>query len=162
MQTPDAIIKCTEPLRVAEAVATAPGVGTENIGPLLVPLSDEVFAHLQSAGVKPGISIAHYEKQANDGTIRIHVGFEVGTQELPDSDRVRVVELPVVEVASVIHRGPMEGLADAFLALIRWTTQSGHERSGPSRELYHHWDYEDPARHVTELQVVLTAHAGRD
>jgi hypothetical protein len=49
----------------------------------------------------------------------------------------------------------MEDIAPAFEALIDWTKDSGHTLAGPSRELYHHWDDEDPAGHVTELQLLL-------
>ena len=49
----------------------------------------------------------------------------------------------------------MEGIAPAFEALMTWTKDSGYTVAGPSRELYHHWDEEDPAGHITELQLPL-------
>jgi effector-binding domain-containing protein len=67
-----------------------------------------------------------------------------------------VIDLPVVEVASVIHRGTMEDIAPAFEALMRWTADRGYKPIGPSRELYHEWHDEDPTLHVTELQLLVT------
>jgi effector-binding domain-containing protein len=161
VQLQDVVTKRTEPVRVAEAVGTAPGVGTETISPIFRTLFQEVLAHLKRGGASPGISIGHYERRADDGSIKLHVGFDLGAQELADSARVHVVELPVVEVASVIHQGTMEGIAGAFDALMHWTEQRGYQLAGPSRELYHEWHDEDPTRHVTELQLVLTPSAAQ-
>ena len=51
---------------------------------------------------------------------------------------------PAVQVASVIHRGAMEGIEPAFEALVRWIEDSGYRMAGPSRELYHEFHLEDP------------------
>jgi effector-binding domain-containing protein len=72
---------------------------------------------------------------------------------VPSSHSVAIVDLRVIEVASVIHRGTMEGIAPAFESLIRWVDDSGYQVVGPVRELYHEWHDEDPTLHVTELQV---------
>jgi DNA-binding transcriptional MerR regulator len=152
----DVVIKATEPVRIAEAAGTAPAFGTENVGPVFQRLLPQVLAHLNACRARPGISVALYEEPADDGSVVMHVGFDIGAQEVADSDRVHVVELPVVEVASMIYRGPMEGIASAFDALMRWTADSGYRMAGPSRELYHEWHEEDPARHITELQLVVT------
>jgi effector-binding domain-containing protein len=156
VQIRDTVIKRTQPVRVAEAVGTAPAFGTENISPVFTRLLPEVVAHLKAVGARPGISIAHYEVPNDGGVVVLHVGFDVGVQEVADGGRVRVVDLPVVEVASVIHRGPMSGIAGAFDALARGAKDSGYKLEGPSRELYHEWHDEDPSRHVTELQLLVT------
>jgi DNA-binding transcriptional MerR regulator len=43
----DVVIKQTEPIRLAEAVGTAPGYGSDNLGPLFARLLPEVLEHLQ-------------------------------------------------------------------------------------------------------------------
>ena len=49
----------------------------------------------------------------------------------------------------------MEDIAAVFDALLTWTKDSGYTLDGPSRELHLHWDDQDPAAHVTELQLQL-------
>ncbi len=149
----DIVIKQTQPIRIAQSAAR--GLTHADIAPAFGRLLPEVLAHLESVGAKPGISAAYYEDQngtAEEGSIVLHAGFEIGDQDVPDSDRVTVVDLPVVEVASVVHRGAMDGITTSWEALVRWTEVSGYRLAGDCRELYHEWHEEDPARHVTELQ----------
>jgi effector-binding domain-containing protein len=155
MDVQDIVIKHTLPLRVAEAVGTAPGFGTENLGPIFGQLLPEVLGHLDGTGARPGISVAHYEELADDGTVVVHAGFDIDDQDVPDSDRVHVVDLPVIEVASVVHRGSMTDVVPVYEALVRWIEDSGYRLAGRSRELYHEWHEEDPTRHVTELQLPI-------
>jgi DNA-binding transcriptional MerR regulator len=156
MSSLDVAIKTTQPVRIAEASATAPGFGSDNLGPVFQRLSPEVIAHLERAGARPGIMIAWYERPADDGSVVLHAGFDIADQDVPDSDRVRVVELPSVTAASVVHHGSMEHVVPVYEALVRWIEDSGNRLSGPSRELYHHWDMTDPAARVTELQLPLS------
>jgi DNA-binding transcriptional MerR regulator len=149
----DVVIKQTQPIRIAQAAAA--GLTHADIGPAFGRLLPEVLSRLEAVGAKPGISAAYYEDEngtAEEGSIVLHAGFEIGDQDLPDSDRVTVVNLPVVEVASVVHRGSMDGISAAWEALVRWTEDSGYRLAGDCRELYHEWHEENPAEHVTELQ----------
>jgi DNA-binding transcriptional MerR regulator len=155
MDVQDIVIKRTLPVRIAEAEATAPGFGHENLGPVFGRLLPEVVGHLAQAGARPGISVAHYDEPAEDGTIVVHAGFEIGDQDVPDSERVRVVELPIVEVASVVHRGSMADVVPAYETLVRWIEDSGYHLAGRSRELYLEWHNEDPTSNVTELQLPI-------
>jgi effector-binding domain-containing protein len=152
----DVVIKQAEPIRLAEAVGTAPGYGSDNLGPLFARLLPVVLDHLTRVGAKPGISVGHYEDPQDDGSVVLHAGFEIGDQDVPSSEFVQVADLPSVLVASVIHRGPMEGIEPAFEALMRWIECSGYRWAGACRELYHEFHHEDPTCHVTELQVPVT------
>jgi DNA-binding transcriptional MerR regulator len=152
----DVVIKQAEPIRLAEAVGTAPGYGSDNLGPLFARLLPVVLDHLTRVGAKPGISVGHYEDPQDDGSVVLHAGFEIGDQDVPSSEFVQVADLPSVLVASVIHRGPMEGIEPAFEALMRWIEYSGYRWAGACRELYHEFHDEDPTCHVTELQVPVT------
>ncbi len=157
MQLNDVVIKQSEPIRLAEAVGTAPGYGSDNLGPLFARLLPEVIEHLTRVGAKPGMSVGHYEWPTDDGSVVLHAGFAIGDQDIPSSEVVRVVDLPSVQVASVIHRGTMDGIEPAFEALVRWIEDSGYRLAAPSRELYHEFHHEDPTRHVTELQIPVTS-----
>jgi effector-binding domain-containing protein len=116
-----------------------------------------VLAYLDAVGADHGISVGKYEYQgsAEDYTIVLHAGVDIGDQDVPDGEDVRVVDLPVVEVASIVYRGPMDGIPSAWEALVRWVDDRGYRLIGDSRELYHEHHEDDPARHVTELQVAI-------
>lgn len=156
MPANDVVVKQTQPLRIAEAVATAAGFGPL-LGDVFARLYPTVIAHLTQAGARPGICIAWYEEPSDDGSVVVHAGFDIGTQTVPERNEVRVVELPVIEVASVVHRGAMDGIEPVYESLVRWIDDSGYRLAGRSRELYHESHDEDPARNVTELQMPIAS-----
>jgi DNA-binding transcriptional MerR regulator len=149
----DIVLKPTQPLRIAELSDTAPGFGSENLGPVFTRVIPWVSAYLETVDARPGIMVAWYEEPSDDGTVVLHAGFEIGDQTVDGAGRVRVVELPVVEVASVVHRGSMDNVVPVYEALVRWIEDSGYRLDGRSRELYHEWHPDDHARSVTELQM---------
>lgn len=102
----DVVIKSTEPLRIAEASDTSAGFGPD-LGDIFERLYLQVLAHLGRLGADPGLCVAWYEEPAEDRLVVVHAGFDVGGQAVGDGDGVRVVDLPVIEVASVVHRGSM-------------------------------------------------------
>lgn len=153
----DIVIKQTQPIRVAQA--TAGGLTHADIGAAFGRLMPQVIAHLESVGAKPGISVACYEDgggTAPEGQIVLHAGFDIGDQDVPDTEAVRVVDLPVVEVAAAVYRGGDDGIMPAWEALVRWIEDSGYRLVGDCRELYHEWHDEDPSRNVMELQQPIT------
>ena len=97
---------------------------------------------------------------------RFHVTGEAGSaddayamlQALERENRmpqVAIVDLPVIEVASLVHRGGMENIGETYEALVRWIEDSGHRVTGYSRELYLEWDDDDASKCVTELQMPI-------
>jgi effector-binding domain-containing protein len=151
----DVIVKTSEPLRIAATSGSAPGYGHENLGPVFDELLPEVMSAIARAGAKPGISLAWYEWPADDGTMIVHTGFVIADQSVPERDGVRVVDLPAVEVASIIHHGSMESITSTYEALVSWIAENSLEIAGLGRELYHEWDGGDPSRCVTELQMPI-------
>jgi effector-binding domain-containing protein len=151
----DIVLKMTDPLRIAEAVGVAPGFGHENLAPVFGRLLPEVLAHLDAAGARPRMSVAWYEQPDDEGSVVLHAGFDIGDQRVGDGETVRVVDLPVVEVASVVHQGSMEAIEDVYVAIVTWIEDSGNRLAGRSRELY--LEFHDPGdpRNVTELQMPI-------
>lgn len=153
MEPQDVIIKPTQPIRVAQA--TAGGLTQADIGEAFSRLMPQVTAHLESVGAKPGISVAVYQDDGGatpEGEIVLSVGFDIGDQDVPDSDTVRVVDLPVTEVAAAIYRGDADGIPAAWEPLARWIEDSGYQLVGNCRELYLEWDANDPSKDLVELQ----------
>jgi DNA-binding transcriptional MerR regulator len=149
----DVVIKETQPLRVVEARALARALDPEYIGPVFAQLAPKLIDRLQRAGARPGMLIGYYDEPAEDGSVGVHVGFEIGEQPVPAGDGVEVVELPEVEVASIVHHGGMEGITPVYEALIRWIEDSGFRLAGYSRELYREMGADGP--NVTEIQVPI-------
>jgi DNA-binding transcriptional MerR regulator len=147
------VIKRTQPIRVAQAAAG--GLTHADIGAAFGRLLPAVIAHLESVGAKPGISVACYEDDGGttpEGEIVLNAGFDIYDQDVPDSEAVHVINLPVVEVAAAVYRGGDDGIMAAWEALVRWIDDSGYRLVGDCRELSHEWHEEDPTRNITELQ----------
>jgi DNA-binding transcriptional MerR regulator len=154
--TVDVVVKQSEPLRIAEMAGTAPGFGPANIGPVFARLVPELLGVLDRAGVKPGMLVGWYE-ELDDGDVIAHVGFDIADQPF-DTDTggdVSVADLPVIDVASVVHRGALDGIEGVYLALVQWIVDSGYELAGRSRELYHASHGPDSPDTVTELQMPI-------
>lgn len=155
MPTQNVVVKHTQPLRMAEAAGTAKGFGPDRIGPVLMQLVPVVTAHLQQAGARPGAMVAYYDEPADDGSVVVHAGFDVGDQTVAADGRVQVVDLPVIEVASAVHRGAMDGVEPVYEALVRWIEDSGYRLAGHSRELYLECHDDAPVANITELQIPI-------
>jgi DNA-binding transcriptional MerR regulator len=153
MSAQDVVVKRTEPLRVAEIRGTAKALDPEHIGPIFVELAPSVAAAIGRQGARPGLLVGYYDDPDEDGSVGVHVAFEVGDQNVASTDGLDVVDLPVIEVASVIHEGPMEGVVAVYESLVRWIEDSGYRLTGHSRELYHEMGEHGPL--VTELQMPI-------
>ncbi len=153
--THDIVIKSSQPLRIAEASAMASRPGPSSVGPIFRELGPQVLRVLKHCGIRPGMSVGHYEKLRDDGSLAVHVGFEIGPDDVvSDIDGVSAFDLPVVRVASMMHHGPLDTLPESNEQLARWIQDSGHAMSGLSRELYLRWNEDEPAHNVTELQTL--------
>lgn len=151
MKLQDVVIKETKPLRLAEARAVAAGLDPKHISPAFLALAPKLMDHLQQARARPGILVHYYDEPAEDGSVGVHVGYDIGEQPVPATDGVEIVDLPVIQVASIVHQGGMEGIVPVYEAVIRWIEDSGYRLVGYSRELYHEMGPDGP--HVTELQM---------
>jgi effector-binding domain-containing protein len=154
MQIQDVVIKTTDRLRVAETRDVAHALLPDDVGPVFMRLAPKLVGHIQRAGAQPGMLVGHYDEPADDGSVGVHVGFDIGDQPVPSGEGIDIVELPVTEVASVIHRGEMAGITPVYEALVRWIEDSGYRLAGYSRELYREMTATGPS--VTELQVPIS------
>jgi effector-binding domain-containing protein len=72
----------------------------------------------------------------------------------PDEQGVGVKRVPAQSVASVMYKGPYDGIGLTYERLFGWIGQQGYRVAGPPRELY----YSDPAEippeeYLTEVQI---------
>ncbi|MYX30926.1 MerR family transcriptional regulator [Streptomyces sp. SID8381] len=156
MPTNDVIIKNVPAVRVAELTATAAGFTPEDIGPVIGPLYEELFRHLDAAGVPvTGPGIAYYE-DAPEGGGRISVHAAVQVSAPLRTGVFRVLDLPPLDqAATIVHRGSMDAVLPTAQALARWIDANGYRSTGYPREI----NLECPANRddwVTELQAPVT------
>ena len=156
MNTEEVVVKQVAPVRLAEISAMAASYESEQIGPVIQPLYRELFPRLEKAGVTPsGYGIAYYE-QAADGTVVVHAGVEVTA---PASERhdFAIVDLPAIETAAtIVHRGPMDGVDSTYQLLAHWVEEQGYRSLGLAREVTLECPCDDPDGWVTELQLAVT------
>ena len=152
----DIILKVSDPVRMAETTGVAAGFGHEHIHPVFADRLPVVWGRLVAAGVEPGPCVAYYDWPADDGSVVVHLGFEIGAADLQEDHDVRIVELPVCEVATTLHRGPLTDIAETFEGMVRRLEADGYRIDGRSRERYLVSDQDDPASNVTELQLPVT------
>jgi DNA-binding transcriptional MerR regulator len=154
VSTQTIVIKQTQPLRIAESTDQAPDFGPA-LAPSFARIMPKVVAHFAQAGAKPGTMVAWYDGPADDGSVIVHAGFGVNDENVKSGGDVEVVDLPVIDVASVVYRGAMDDVAPVYESLIRWIEDSGWRIAGASRELYLEWHDDDHSRNVTELQMPI-------
>ena len=107
---------------------------------------DELEAHVRDAGRR-----APRPPGAIPSTREIFVPV---TGPIPETDRIHDRRLPAVRAASIIHRGPYAGVAEARRALLRWVAVAGLTTTGPMRTIYLQFgaapDLRVPAEYVVE------------
>jgi DNA-binding transcriptional MerR regulator/effector-binding domain-containing protein len=156
MDTIDIVIKCADALRIAAFSGRVGGYGYENINPFFQAHLQRVSEQLVDQGLRFGPCVAYYEEDGDD--VIVHLGWEIGDQEVEETDGIRVHELPAIEVASAVHRGSMVEVTSIFEAMVRWIDAAGYQLIGNGRELYWQLDF-DETKQVTEIQLPIAASA---
>ena len=111
-----------------------------------------VWNGLQKCGAQgAGRHIAVYW----DDLITVEVGVEIGP-DFQSIGEVQRSDTPAGLVAFACHRGPYHTLFQAYDAIRQFCTDRGFRVTGPSWELYGHWQESwnhDPSRIETEVCV---------
>lgn len=71
-----------------------------------------------------------------------------------ETDAIKFKTIPAVQAVCVYHKGPYEGLRDAYAFAMNWLEQNGYKTVEDARECYIDgcWNKENPAEWLTELQ----------
>ncbi|MDF2143470.1 GyrI-like domain-containing protein [Knoellia sp. p5-6-4] len=115
-----------------------------------------LWQHLSDSGVQPSGPPFVLYLGAPDGEFPIEVCVPVGTGPVGAQD-IEARELPEGEGATLVHRGPYDGLAASWQTLTQWVGDSGRRPSGPPREVYVTDPRSCPPEDLrTELVIPLT------
>lgn len=162
MSADEIVVKSLPPVRLAELTGVAASYAPQDVGPVIGPLYEDLCRRVETAGVVPtGPGLAYYEEApgGEPGSVLVHAGLPVASAVRAEDlgPGVRIVELPGVErAATVVHRGPMDGVLPTAQALARWIDAHGHRSAGYARELTLACP-EDREEWVTELQEPLAS-----
>ncbi|GAA3384864.1 MerR family transcriptional regulator [Streptomyces racemochromogenes] len=162
MSADEIVVKSLPPVRLAELSGVAASFAPQDVGPVIGPLYEDLCRRIEAAGVVPaGPGLAYYEEApgGEPGAVLVHAGLPVAPAVRAEDlgAGVRIVGLPGVErAATVVHRGPMDGVLPTAQALARWIDANGHRSAGYARELTLACP-QDPQEWVTELQEPLAS-----
>lgn len=156
----EVVIRTLPATRLATLSATAGGFHPDEITPMVRPLCAELGSRLANAEVSPTGRLTCCYEETDNHVVLVRAGVPITTEHGADLNGLSIVDLPGGEHATVIHRGPMDGVLPAWQTLARWVDANGHPGSGPARELYLDCPA-DEARWVTELQEPVTVSNGR-
>ena len=95
--------------------------------------------------------VAYFNMDLED--MDVAIGFPVA-QPLPGRDAITACELPSGTVASCLHTGPYEELADAYQDLTQWVEEMGHMATGVAYEIYLN-DPNDTPKERLQTQIVF-------
>jgi DNA-binding transcriptional MerR regulator len=147
-----------DPVTVYALSGTAPGMGPENVSPVIGQLIEKLDNALTAAdrpAIEPGIF--WYDTIEGSDEMAVTVSYTAEPSPKP-GDGYRIVDLPAIPTAAtLIHRGDMSGIGEAWAALVNQLVADGYQIDGPSREVYLEASGHLPQSNwVTELQVPVT------
>ncbi|GAA5049116.1 DNA-binding transcriptional MerR regulator [Thermocatellispora tengchongensis] len=146
-------VKRLPALRVVRLGATVGGWEPREIGEVIVPLFEQVYQRLERAGLQPGRGpmLACYQPEPDGVGVHAAVPAPGIAATQAAAAGLEAADLPEVDAATLVHRGPMEHAGAAWQEIAHWLEAHGRRFAGPAREVY----LECPGggdRQVTELQ----------
>lgn len=149
--THDVVLKEIAPQWIASLRETIPAYRA--IGNLFAKLYP-ALGPLAAEGT--GVALLHdteYKEQDVDAEAGVYLKRDATVEE-----PLKCYQLPRATVASVIHHGAFNRIAQAYRALLRWIEANGYRPSGPTREIFLHISQpvsRDDNSNVTEIQVPI-------
>ena len=152
----------TKTVEAVPVLYQARKVAQEEIGNALAECLPAVFGYVMENGLQPaghpfvryaGMSPAFFEIEAG-------IPLVAAPDTAPPAETAILVgELPAGPVATTLHKGPYEGLQDAYAALDRWISESAIEAAGAPWEIYltDPGEVPDPAEWLAEVSFPITS-----
>ncbi|HUG35169.1 MAG TPA: GyrI-like domain-containing protein [Anaerolineales bacterium] len=151
MSNYDVVIKTIPAMLVASRRVNIPT--NDQVPQILGPAFDEAYAYIRKQGAKdtgPCLALWHspadvYENEDAEAVVPID-------RLLEGTNRVKVYQLPALEVAAVVHQGVFEDFTQGHAALLEWIDANGYKIVGPYREVYIQHDKKRLTDTTTEIQ----------
>jgi effector-binding domain-containing protein len=106
------------------------------------------------APVKGAPFTIYHDREFKDADVDVEVAFPLW-KEVKTSGEFKCYELEGYDkVATLVYKGPYEGISEPYNALGKWIEANGYQIAGPIREVY----MSDPAKtkpadNITEIQM---------
>jgi DNA-binding transcriptional MerR regulator len=145
----DVALKVVEPMLVASRRVIIPQ--NDQVPAVLGSAFDEINAYLSRQGARlvgPCLARWHSSPEVYENE-DVEAIYPID-RPLPETDRIKVYELPAEDVAAVVHRGAFAEFANSHAALLQWMAANGYRLNGAYREVYHRSQPADDS--VTEVQ----------
>ncbi|MGE5807284.1 MAG: C45 family autoproteolytic acyltransferase/hydrolase [Ignavibacteria bacterium] len=119
-------------------------------------LWSELYGFLNKDGIAtavPGFTIYHGKLEENND-VEIFVPV---TELRQDTERIHFKIFPGSEVASILHKGPHEGLTGAYDYLYKWIEENNYKVNGPAIVCYlkSGWIEKNPDEWITEIRIPI-------
>jgi DNA-binding transcriptional MerR regulator len=148
----DVILKYVPEMKVALARDVVSRKST--LGATLRVLFRTVRDFLTENNVSPvshGFTV-YFDDEYRDTEIDVGAAFPIDA-EMTGTKAVAITTFVGETMASVIHRGALEKMDDAYIALLAWTERNGYQILRASREIALQYDPTGkPENYVTEIQ----------
>jgi DNA-binding transcriptional MerR regulator len=141
-----------EAVTVYAVEGRAPGMGPENVSPVVDQLLPRLLGALEGASLEPREpGIFWYEAIPDTDELAVHVSFTADAA--PEyAEGYEVVDLPPIPLAAVLtHYGDMPSIGRSWMALMDQLVADGYRIVGATREIYVDAESEDQADWVTDL-----------
>ncbi|MBE9189817.1 MerR family transcriptional regulator [Gloeocapsopsis crepidinum LEGE 06123] len=143
----DVVLKTVAPIKVAAIREIIPNFHA------VAGLYDELLEYLQRQGMKDSRYFAGIWHDTAYKETDIDWEFAIAVEQVCSSDRIKVYELPCVEMACVVHNGSYNTINRAYAALPVWIEANGYKIAGSNREVYIvGGNQQDDESYVTEVQ----------
>ena len=147
------VIKSVESQLVAASLGVIPN-DREGAPSVIVPLFQKTSEYLISQGATNlgnAICIYHDIESRNHQSIPIETIIPI-FEQIPATQEIWIYELPKVDyMASLVHRGPLDTLEEAYDKLSSWIKKNNYQIIGSVREVYVEYD-ENNNPSAVELQ----------
>ena len=147
------VVKSVESQLVAASLGIIPN-DREGAPSVIVPLFQKTGEYIINQGITNtgnAICIYHDIEARNHQSIPIEAIIPIFNQ-IPSTPEIWIYELPKVDnMASLVHRGPLSTLEEAYDELSAWITKNNYQIIGSVREVYVEYD-ENRNPVATELQ----------
>jgi Predicted transcriptional regulators len=148
----DVVIKTVQAMLVAARRVKIPT--NDQVPQYLGPAYTEVYNYIRQQSVKDdGQCMALWHSPADVYTNEDVEAMVVIDRPLSGTERVKVYELPSIQVAAVVHQGNFDEFTQGHAALLEWIDANGYRIIGPYREVYIKHEKNNLSDTVTEIQV---------
>lgn len=148
----DVIVKDIKPFMAACLRDTVPSYSEQGV------LWGEIAEHIEKNNSKilPGCMVIYYDSGYKENHVDLEV-IELISNPIPNTDRIKYMEVTGATVASIIHKGSYNSIGASYNAVFKWIEDNGYVPSGPNREIYieGEWSVKTLDDYITEIQIPL-------